>query len=99
MAAEDHVALVDLNAMSAVLYEALGSDVKKAFAGEDTTHHSNYGAYELAQCVLTRLSAIPEFRPFLAHSATFDPAHPDPPATFAVPADVAPVAAAKPLGN
>jgi hypothetical protein len=52
VAREQSVALIDLNAMSVAFYEALGrkdSDLAFADAGRDRTHHSNYGAYELAR--------------------------------------------------
>ena len=53
VAREEHVALVDLNAMSKPFYEALGPvTAHKAFAGNDTTHHSDYGSYELAKCMV-----------------------------------------------
>ncbi len=52
-AAEEKVALIDLNAMSKPFYEALGPmEAHKAFAGKDTTHHSDYGSYELAKCIV-----------------------------------------------
>jgi lysophospholipase L1-like esterase len=64
---EEGVALIDLNAMSAKLYEALGAEGSiKAFVHypansfpnqpaeiKDNTHFSTYGAYELAKCVVT----------------------------------------------
>lgn len=46
---EDKVALIDLHAMSKVLYKALGDDLDKAF--QDGTHHNNYGSTQLAKCV------------------------------------------------
>jgi len=52
VAREESVALIDLHAMSVAFYEALGTrDTDLAFAdgGRDRTHHSNYGAYELAR--------------------------------------------------
>jgi lysophospholipase L1-like esterase len=52
VAREDSVALIDLNTASIAFYEALGvkdSDLAFADAGRDRTHHSNYGAYELAR--------------------------------------------------
>lgn len=66
LAAQEHTALIDLNAMSKQLYEAWGpvSSVKAfvhypahSFPGQeialkDDTHFSTYGAYELARCVL-----------------------------------------------
>jgi hypothetical protein len=44
--------LIDLTPMSTAFYEALGvkdSDLAFADSGRDRTHHSNYGAYELAR--------------------------------------------------
>lgn len=52
VARQESVALIDLTAMSTVFYEALGvkgSDLAFADGGRDRTHHSNYGAYELAR--------------------------------------------------
>ena len=50
-AKEEKVALIDLNAMSKQLYEALGpANIGKAF--QDGTHHNNYGSYELAKCIV-----------------------------------------------
>src|SRR5262249_49326044 len=51
------VAFIDLNAMSRVLYEALGPEKSaRAFAAPegrvDNTHHNNYGSYELAKCIV-----------------------------------------------
>jgi lysophospholipase L1-like esterase len=52
IAREESVALIDLTPMSVAFYEALGvqgSDAAFADGGRDRTHHSNYGAYELAR--------------------------------------------------
>jgi lysophospholipase L1-like esterase len=52
VAREESVALIDLYTMSTTFYEALGtkgSDAAFADGGRDRTHHSNYGAYELAR--------------------------------------------------
>jgi len=76
--------------MSVQFYEALGpAKAPLAFSGgSDVTHHSGYGAYELAKCVAQGIRAnnldlarfiVDDFKPF-------DPAHPDPPEGFAVPA-------------
>jgi len=81
------VPLIDLHAMSAVLYEALGPDqAPKAFndGGKDATHHNNYGAYQLARCVVEGIrAAVPDLA---AHLTTdlppFDPAKPPSPDTF-----------------
>lgn len=65
-AQEEHVAIVDLNAMSKTLYEAWGPDASlKAFVHypahsfpnqteplKDNTHFSTYGAFALANCVI-----------------------------------------------
>jgi lysophospholipase L1-like esterase len=84
-AAEENVALIDLNAMSKPFYEAMGpEESKKAFV--DNTHHNNYGSYELAKCVVEGIKAnqLPLAK-FLVEMPPFDPAHPDPIATFDVP--------------
>jgi lysophospholipase L1-like esterase len=100
-AKEDHVALIDLNAMSKPFYEALGPvEAHKAFAGNDTTHHSNYGSYELAKCIA---QGIKDAKLPLASHITddfhgFNPAHPDPIAAFDVPAEPS-RATARPYGN
>ena len=107
-AAEEHVALIDLNAMSKRFYEALGPErSKKAFvhypAGtypdqtaklEDDTHFNNYGAYELARMVVEglRKSTLPLAHEFLPDIPSYDPSHPDALETFSLPAS--PLAAA-----
>jgi lysophospholipase L1-like esterase len=51
LAKDQSVALIDLNAMSKTLYEAIGAkNLSKAFV--DGTHHNAYGSYELAKCVV-----------------------------------------------
>jgi lysophospholipase L1-like esterase len=60
VARQESVALIDLNAMSTTFYEALGTnDSGLAFAegGRDRTHHSNYGAYELARRIAMGIHA------------------------------------------
>lgn len=66
IAKEEKVDLIDLNALSKTLFEAMGpEDAKKAFvhypansypnqptALADDTHFNTYGAYELAKCVV-----------------------------------------------
>jgi lysophospholipase L1-like esterase len=96
VAHEDSVALIDLNAMSRTLYEALGPEnAHLAFAGKDHTHHSDYGSYELAKCIVEaiRRDRLPLAR-YLVDTPSFDPAHPDPPAEFDVPAEPRPAAQA-----
>ncbi len=101
-AAEDKVALIDLNAMSKPFYEALGPEkAHVAFAGNDTTHHSNYGSYELAKCIVEgiRAAKLPLARFIADDFKGFDPAHPDAPDTFSVPAEPVTAPAQRPLGN
>jgi lysophospholipase L1-like esterase len=98
-AAEESVALIDLNAMSKPFYEALGPEnSKKAFV--DNTHHNNYGSYELAKCIVEGIKAARlGIAKFLVDDVPhFDPSHPDPLESFGVPAS--PLSAAiKPDGN
>ena len=89
VAREENVPLIDLTGMSTTLYEALGQEKSwLAFSGgHDPTHHSAYGAYELAKCVVEGIKAS---KLDLAHYIAddfkgFDPAHPDPPDTFQLP--------------
>ncbi len=82
-AAEEQVPLIDLHAMSLKLYAALGPEESakvfvhypaNTFPGqpqalEDDTHHSAYGAYELARCVVEGIKAqIPELAARLVHT-------------------------------
>jgi lysophospholipase L1-like esterase len=85
VAKEEGAALIDLHAMSRVLYKSLGSDLDKAF--QDGTHHNNYGSYELARCVVLgiRRAGLPLDRFLVDDLPGFNPEHPDPVATFAVP--------------
>jgi lysophospholipase L1-like esterase len=100
LAREQNVALIDLNAMSKTLYEAIGpQNAPRLFAGKDTTHHSDYGSYELAKCVVEgiRASGLPLAK-MLADTPPFDPAHPDLFDEFNVPADP-PAGAGRPYGQ
>ena len=99
VAKEMNVPLVDLNAVSKILYEAIGkANIDKAFV--DGTHHNAYGSYELARCVIEaiRQDKLHLARFIVDDLPAFDPAHPDPIDTFAVPAS--PLnSTEKPLGN
>jgi lysophospholipase L1-like esterase len=98
VAKEEHCALIDLNAMSRIFYRALKEDLGKAF--QDGTHHNNYGSYELAKCVVEGIKQdkLPLAQFVVDDFGDFDPAKPDPVATFEMPAS--PVSSsAKPLGN
>ncbi len=100
-AAEESVPLIDLHALSTTLYETLGPEKSGAlFKPGDGTHHNNYGAYELARCVVEgiRTAKIPLAK-FLADDLpSFDPAHPDALESFALPASPQ-TTEVTPLGN
>jgi len=90
-AREEDVALIDLHAMSAAFYEALGpekSPLAFGAGGRDATHHSSYGAYELARCVVEGIKAakLDLAKHLVSDVPAFDPAHPDMPEAFRVPA-------------
>lgn len=94
VAAEEGVALIDLNAMSIDLYEALGPDESQkafvhyaanSFPGQttelkDNTHFSTYGAYELARCVVRGIvdAGLPIGQFLLPGKVNFVPSSPDP---------------------
>ena len=93
-AAEEGVALIDLNAMSKTLYEALGPrESIRLFKHNadltefDGTHHSPYGAYELARCIVEgiRQNKLDVARHLVEDVPAFDPARPDPASAFKVP--------------
>lgn len=91
VAAAEHVPLIDLERMSVTFYEALGRKLAPlAFGanGRDHTHQSAYGAYEFAQCIVEgiRQDHLPLAADIVDGFKGFDPAQPDPPADFHVPA-------------
>jgi hypothetical protein len=89
VAKEENVPLIDLHAMSSVLYEAWGPEVsKRAFAPNDGTHHNNYGSYELARCIVQGIKAnkLGLMKYLVPDLAAFDPRHPDSMDTFKLPA-------------
>jgi lysophospholipase L1-like esterase len=113
-AKEEKVALIDRNAMSKTLYEAWGPQRSiKAFVHypantfpnqkeelKDNTHFSPYGAYELAECIVSsiRKQKLPLAKFIRKETRLFDPAKPTtvekfywPPSSF--------VSSAKPDGN
>ena len=113
-AKEEHVPLIDLNAMSKQFYEAMGPELsKKAFvhypantypgqdqALADNTHFNPYGAYELAKCVVQGIKENKmELANFLVDGLPyFDPAHPDPVKEFHWPESLS-ATIIKPDGN
>ena len=91
VAREEGLALIDLDLMSRAFYEAMGpQQAPLAFSngGRDATHHDNYGAYELAKCVVEgiRSNHLPLARFVVDDFTGFDPAHPDPVEHFDLPA-------------
>jgi lysophospholipase L1-like esterase len=86
------VPFIDLNAMSKKFYEALGPEGSKAAFAEpkpgqlDNTHHDSYGSYELAKSIVVGIqNAKLPIASYVVDGFAFDPAKPDPVATFAVP--------------
>ncbi len=94
VAREEQVALIDLDRMSTEFYQALGpARAPLAFnqLGRDATHHDDYGAYELAKCVIQgiRDAHLPLAALIADDFIGFDPAHPDSPEAFALPPSLA----------
>jgi lysophospholipase L1-like esterase len=78
------VPAIDLWSISRVLYAGMGEDLAQAFG--DPTHHRNYGAYELAKCVVQEIKrqGLPLAGHIVEGFGVFDPAHPDPFASFSL---------------
>ncbi|MGA7159317.1 MAG: rhamnogalacturonan acetylesterase [Acidobacteriaceae bacterium] len=94
VAGEEHVALIDLNALSKTLFEAMGvegtlhafvhypantfPDQPEALA--DNTHFTAYGAYELARAIVQSIEnqKLPLPKYLRRPVGHFDPARPDP---------------------
>jgi lysophospholipase L1-like esterase len=78
----EKTALIDLHAMSRLLYAGLGENLDAAF--QDGTHHNNFGSYEIAKCVVEgiRKAEIPLASLLADDVKPFDPAHPGSPADF-----------------
>ncbi|MDQ2687784.1 MAG: rhamnogalacturonan acetylesterase [Armatimonadota bacterium] len=104
-AQEENVPLIDLNAMSKTLFEALGPEgTLKAFVHypantfpgqakelKDDTHFNSYGAYELARCIVEGIKAdkLGLVKSLTDDVPTFDPARPDPVSAWTLPASPA----------
>lgn len=100
---EESVPLIDLNAMSKTLYEAMGPEgTLHAFvhypantfpdqpeALKDNTHFNSYGALELAKCVVQgmRDQKVPIAKMLRPGIRKFDPARPDNPSIWTDPPD------------
>jgi len=100
VAADEGVAMIDLNAMTSDFYTALGADNStKAFvhypantypgqdkALSDDTHFNGYGAYEIARCIIEGIKSNHlNLEKYLIDSPHFDPSHPDDVNTFSLP--------------
>jgi lysophospholipase L1-like esterase len=92
VAKEQGVALIDLNAMSMALYEALGPEGAKTLfptvhGTVEGTHHDNYGSYEVAKCIVEGIKAdrLSLAGYLIGDTQPFDPSHPDPLGQFDVP--------------
>ncbi len=99
-AKEENVALIDLTAMSKPFYEALGKEKSAAaFKDGDPTHHSKYGAFELAKMIVQGIKddKLPIAK-YLINMPTFDPSKPDSFESFTVPASPTALTV-KPLGS
>ena len=106
-AAETGSALIDLNAQSKILYESFGEKASlhlfehnADYTQMDGTHHSPFGAYELAKLIVQGLidDKLPIAQQVVDDWKPFNPAHPDAEADFRVPTSVT-FATAKPFGN
>lgn len=90
VAAEEGLALIDIEAASRALYEALGpAQSPRLFAndGKDATHHNNLGAYLLALAVTQGLrdQRCPLAQHLVDDLPPFDLAHPGNPDDFKLP--------------
>ncbi len=92
IAEKEGVPLIELNGMTAKLYEALGTeDSKKAFVHypmgsfpgqesklEDNTHFNPYGAYQIGKCVIEGMrGAAPGLFSHIVDFESYDPSNPD----------------------
>jgi lysophospholipase L1-like esterase len=99
--------LIDLNSMSKALYEALGEQGSWAlfehspdYRQKDGTHHSPYGAYELANLVVEgiRQASPPLARHLRPELPRFDPRRPDSESAIDIPPSPA-FTTRRPLGD
>lgn len=102
VATQEKLGLIDLNAMSKTLFEALGPEgtlhafvhyPANTFADQkdelkDDTHFNAYGAYELARCIVLAIQQrhLVLEKYLVPHIPPFDPAQPDPFEGFSMPA-------------
>ncbi|SHL23078.1 Lysophospholipase L1 [Chitinophaga jiangningensis] len=114
VAKEKGTALIDLNKVTKVMYEAWGEEKSikafvhypaNTFPGQttelrDNTHFNNFGAWEVAKCVVKEIQEnnIPLVKLLRKNLPAFDPAHPDSPEMLYWPMSRL-RASAKPDGN
>ncbi len=93
VAHKENVPLIDLNAVTRILYEAMGVEGSKlafvhypagTYPGQDkpladNTHFNPYGAYQIAKCVIEGMKKLklPIVNYLRADYVAYDPAHPD----------------------
>ncbi len=101
VAQDEGIAMIDVNAMTADFYNALGKDNSakalvhypaNTWPGQgdkplaDNTHFNPYGAYEIAKMVIEGIrSNHLGLEKYLIDAPHFDPSHPDDPAAFNIP--------------
>ncbi len=101
VAKQQQLELIDLNAMSKTLFEAMGETgtlhafvhyPANTFPGQteelkDNTHFNSYGAYELARVVVQSIhdQKLPLAHDLRSNLPPFDPTHPDPFADWKLP--------------
>lgn len=93
VAKDENVALIDLNAMSKTLFETMGPEnsmkafvhyAAHTFPGQekeihDDTHFSNYGAYQLAKCIIEgiKINKLGISAYIIDELPTYEPSKPD----------------------
>jgi lysophospholipase L1-like esterase len=114
VAQDEHVPMIDINAMTADFYNALGVEKSmKAFVhypantypGQDkpladNTHFNSYGAYEIAKCIVEGIRKNHlNLENYLIDSPPFNPSHPDAVESFKLPQSPHSLVVVKPDGN
>ncbi len=101
VAKEENLMLIDLTAKSKIFYEALGKEGSGvAFKQGDGTHHSNYGAYEIAKIIADSIKKqkLPLSKFLIKEFKQFDAEKPDSFENFYLPASPM-LLNTKPLGS
>lgn len=93
LAEKENIPLIDLHALTRILYEAMGVEKSKhafvhypanTYPGqdkplEDNTHFNPYGAYQIAKCVIEGMkkAGLPIVQYLRSDYEGYNPAHPD----------------------